>query len=174
MEERQTLPAQESLGIAREFMSFMMEYYALIRRHVVEANPYRIHSHGFSMLYTLRESREHPITMTRFAEEMGITKQQLTKLVNDLEKQRLVRRLHSRENRRQVYIEITEEGKTYLDGMIGAILGEILGALSEFGEADQARILEHSEALLEIFRRDAEHCRRREEEAAQENEPQPV
>lgn len=158
------MEGKNSLAIAREFMSFMMEYYALIRRHIVEGNQFRIHSHGFSMLYALRESREHPVTMTGFAQEMGITKQQLTKLVNDLEKQKLVCRLHNGRNRRQVSIEITEEGKTYLDDMVGAIIGEIIGAMAEFSSEDQTKILEHTTALLKIFRCDAEHCRRREED----------
>ena len=42
------------LKTARVFLNFMVQYYALIRRHIVEANQFRFQSHGFSMLYTLR------------------------------------------------------------------------------------------------------------------------
>ena len=72
------------LVIARKFLDFMVDYYAMMRRHLVDANEYRMHSHGFSTLYALRAYRNCPVTMTEFANEMGITKQQLTKLVNDL------------------------------------------------------------------------------------------
>ena len=96
--------------------------------------------------------------MTQFANEMGITKQQLTKLVNDLEEKQYVVRSHNRENRRQVYIEITECGIQHLEKMLGGIVHEILGSLSEFSEDDKRRIAECSETMSAFLHRDAEHC----------------
>ena len=155
---------KQDFEIARDFLNFMVDYYALTRRHIVETNQYRFHSHGFSMLYALRNYRDQPITMTRFAEEMGITKQQLTKLVNDMEEQNYVRRSHNKDNRRQVYIEITDEGLAHLERMMGEILHEIVHSLSEFSEEERQSIGEHAAALSEIFRKDAEACRKREDE----------
>ena len=103
----------DDLELARTFLNFMVDYYALMRRHLIETNQFRFNSHGFSMLYTLQKYRDQQITMTQFAEVMGITKQQLTKLVNDMEQQGFVRRLHNEVNRRQVYIEITDEGMNF-------------------------------------------------------------
>ena len=68
----------EDLELARIFLNFMVDYYALLRRHLIETNQFRFNSHGFSMLYTLQKYKNQPITMTQFAEVMGITKQQLT------------------------------------------------------------------------------------------------
>ena len=155
---------KQDLEIARDFLNFMVDYYSLTRRHIVETNQYRFHSHGFSMLYALRAYRDHPVTMTKFAGEMGITKQQLTKLVNDLEEQNYVRRSHNRENRRQVYIEITEEGLAHLERMLGEIVHEIMRSLENFSAEDRQQIGVHAVALSEIFRRDAESCRAQEEE----------
>ena len=155
---------KQDLEIARDFLNFMVDYYSLTRRHIVETNQYRFHSHGFSMLYALRAYRDHPVTMTKFAGEMGITKQQLTKLVNDLEEQNYVRRSHNRENRRQVYIEITDEGLAHLERMLGEIVHEIMRSLENFSPEDRQQIGAHSVALSEIFRRDAESCRAQEEE----------
>ena len=75
----------DDIVVAKEFLNFMVDYYALTRRHTIETNEYRSNSHGFSMLYVLRNYQNQPITMSKFADEMGITKQQLSKLVNDLE-----------------------------------------------------------------------------------------
>ena len=61
---------RQELEIARDFLDFMVNYYAMIKRHVVETNQYRFHSHGFSMLYALRGFRDQPVTMSRFAEGM--------------------------------------------------------------------------------------------------------
>ena len=153
---------RQDIEIARDFLNFMVDYYALTRRHIVETNQYRFHSHGFSMLYALRAYRDHPVTMTKVASEMGITKQQLTKLVNDLEEQNYVRRSHNRENRRQVYIEITDEGLAHLERMIGEILHEIVRSLGSFSPEERAMIDTHAVALSEIFRRDAERWKEEE------------
>ena len=150
--------------IAKDFLNFMVDYYALIRRHEIETNEYRANSHGFSMLYALRKYQNQPITMTRFADEMGITKQQLTKLVNDLEAQNYVKRSHNAENRRQVYISITDEGVEHLEHMLGEILHEIIQSLENFSSDDKVKIQEYAGALSDMLRRDEEYCRRREEE----------
>lgn len=144
--------------IARDFLNFMVDYYALIRRHVIETNEFRTKSHGFSMLYALRKQRENPITMTEFADEMGITKQQLTKLVNDLEEKGYVQRIHNKENRRQVYISITEIGTEHLDLMIGELVHEVIRAIEEFDEGEKERLKECVCTLSEMFRKDAEKC----------------
>ena len=144
--------------IARDFLNFMVDYYALIRRHVIETNEFRTKSHGFSMLYALRKQRETPITMTKFADEMGITKQQLTKLVNDLEEKGYVQRTLNLENRRQVYISITDIGAEHLDTMIGELVHEVIRAMDGFDNKEKARLSECVCTLSEMFRKDAEKC----------------
>ena len=156
------------LEIARDFLNFMVNYYAMTKRHVVETNQYRFHSHGFSTLYALRNFQGQPITMSRFAGEMGITKQQLTKLVNDLEQQSFVRRSHNQDNRRQVYIEITDEGCAHLERMLGEILHEIMRSLDGIGPEDRVRLGECARIMTEIFRRDAENCRGKDEKEEEE------
>ncbi len=157
----------KDLATARVFLDFMVDYYAMIRRHFIDANEFRFHSHGFSTLYALRNYRNSPVTMTQFAKEMGITKQQLTKLVNDLEEKQYVVRSHNKENRRQVYIEITEHGLQHLEMMLGSIVHEILTALSDFPEDDKEQIARCSELLSEFLRRDAEHCLERNDAAGE-------
>lgn len=144
------------------FMRFMVEYYALVRRHIIETNQFRLHSHGFSLLYALKNCKSRAVTMTKFALELGITKQQLTKLVNDLEEQEYVARSHNAENRRQVYIEITEKGVDYLEQMIDEIINEIVRTLGDFSPEDEDEIIATSGKLTEIFRRDAERYREKE------------
>ncbi|MBE6569094.1 MAG: MarR family transcriptional regulator [Ruminococcaceae bacterium] len=146
------------INIARNFLNFMVDYYALIRRHVIETNEFRTKSHGFSMLYALRKQRANPITMTEFADEMGITKQQLTKLVNDLEEKGYVQRIHNKENRRQVYISITEIGAEHLDTMLGELVHEVIRAIEGFDENEKTKLSESVCVLSEMFRKDAENC----------------
>ena len=153
--------------VVRNFLNFMVDYYALIRRHEIETNEYRANSHGFSMLYALRKYQNQPITMTRFADEMGITKQQLTKLVNDLEDKEYVMRTHNRENRRQVYISITDQGRAYLETMIGELIHEVLRVM-QYLDADEKEKMDQSVVVLsELFRKDADICRKERDKAAE-------
>ena len=146
---------RKSAETADRFINFIFEFYSLIRRHIVEINPYRIHSHGFTMLYSLRNNVGKNVTMTDLSDMLGITKQQLTKLVNDFESNGYVRRIRSDENRRVIYVEITDEGNTCLDEMIAEIIGEIKKTLKCFSESDMDKVIESTQTLSEIFHRDA-------------------
>ena len=154
---------KNDVEIARKFLDFMVDYYALMRRHTGETTEYKRNSHGFSMLYTLRGYRNQSITMTKFANEMGITKQQLTKLVNDLEEKGYVERSLNKENRRQVYISITEEGLAHLDKMIGELAHETLITLSAFSDEEKERIYCCTAELSALFKKDAELFRMKNE-----------
>lgn len=156
MDEMRSLKQKTDGAVAEEFLRFMMDFYALVRRHLVEENRFRIHSHGFTVLYLLKQSRNAPLTMTGLAEEIGITKQQATKLVNDLEGDGYVRRMHGVSNRRQVFLAITEVGEAYIDGMLREILGEIVETLQNFDDGDKENVYRCVNMLSEIFRRDAE------------------
>lgn len=147
------------LKFAQDFLNFMVDYYALIHRHEIETSEYKANSHGFSMLYALRKYHNQPVTMTRFADEMGITKQQLTKLVNDLEDKEYVIRTHNRENRRQVYISITDTGRAYLETVIGELVHEVLRAMQYLNEEEKMQMANSVVTLSALFRKDAEICR---------------
>ncbi len=150
---------QTDLRFAKDFLNFMVDYYALIHRHEIETSEYKANSHGFSMLYALRKYHNQPVTMTRFADEMGITKQQLTKLVNDLEDKEYVIRTHNRENRRQVYSYITHAGREYLETMIGELVHEVLRAMQNLNSEEKEQMNQSVTALSALFRKDAEICR---------------
>ncbi len=142
---------------AEQFISFIFDFYSLIRRHTVETNQFRIHSHGFNMLYSLRGCTGHAVTMTGLSYMLGVTKQQITKLVNDFEDMGYVRRGRNDKKRRLVYVEITEAGLDCLDVMITEIENEIKTALGNFTENDLDAIMESTRVLSGLFARDAEN-----------------
>ncbi len=142
---------------AEQFISFIFDFYSLIRRHTVETNQFRIHSHGFTMLYSLRKCAGHAVTMTGLSYMLGVTKQQITKLVNDFEDMGYVRRVRNDKKRRLVYVEITESGLSCLDVMIAEIENEIKTALGNFNESDLDVIMDSTRVLSDLFERDAEN-----------------
>ena len=86
-----------------------------------------------------------------------MAKQQLTKLVNDLEEKKLVTRIHDQANRRKVYISITPSGQELLSTLHQAMLDSTIQALSvytrdELSEMSQA--FETISRLMEKFNPD--------------------
>ena len=79
--------------------------------------------------------------MSELAAQMHTTKQQLTRLVNALEEKRLVRRIHDTQNRRQVYLSITPEGKESMKQLKQAMLSATVEGLSGFS-ADELNELD--------------------------------
>ena len=73
-----------------------------------QQNQVKANKAGFQVLFILSMPEYPKPTMSFLADEMGITKQQLTKLVNDLEAIGLVKRIHDERNRRQVYVTLTD------------------------------------------------------------------
>lgn len=132
----------------------MLDYYAMIRRHIVEKNDIRFHSHGFYLLNVLKSNKDAPLTMTACARQMSITKQQLTKLVDLMEGQRYVLRSHDENNRRQIRLSITPAGEKYLGKLNDMIIAEIIHSLDKFNVGERAEIMDCAKRFSEIFQND--------------------
>lgn len=110
----------------------------------------RLNSHTFFVLVTLMQEQGEKLTMTMLADQLQISKQQLTKLVNDMERRGIVERIHDTENRRQVYIRITEDGRKELSDFTGEALRSFQRALDGYTPEEKER-LEESFYLLNEF-----------------------
>ena len=80
--------------------------------------------------------------MSFLADEMGITKQQLTKLVDLMEGQGYVVRSHDENNRRQIRLSITPEGVNYFGELKSMIIAEIIHSLDKFSTCERAEIMD--------------------------------
>lgn len=94
----------DNYSVAREFIQFLMLFFAISKKPRRPQADIKLHSRAFDVLFTLQVFPGRELTMSALAEEMGISKQQLTKLINPMEDQGLVVRTHDRSNRRQVRI----------------------------------------------------------------------
>lgn len=105
----------ETAGV--HFVDFTLTFFNMAKNIYRHENQIRANSLAFQVLLELNEhSVDSPaITMSDLADCLRITKQQLTKLVNDLEDKHLVQRTHNAANRRKVYISITDEGRRLLN-----------------------------------------------------------
>ena len=116
--------------VAENFLTFMLDYYAMIRRHIVEKNEIRFHSHGFYLLNILESNKDELLTMSACAKQMNITKQQLTKL------------------------SITPEGVNYFGELKSMIIAEIIHSLDKFDADERTEIMDCAKRFSEIFKTD--------------------
>lgn len=98
----------------------------------------KVNSTAFYALVALDSWADADYTMTELAEKLQITKQQLSKLINDLENKRLVERIHDTANRRRVYIRISEAGRTMMDELKRHMLDCTLNGLNAYSSAELA------------------------------------
>ena len=91
--------------------------------------------------------------MSELASEMMITKQQLTRLINDLENRELVERIHNPLNRRQVYIRLSPDGTKLLKAAQTAMEENAASILDLFTPDEQKEIDACLTRLTELFSR---------------------
>ena len=93
------------------------------------------------------------LTLGDLARELDISKQQLTKLVNDLEERGLAARMLGEENHRKYYLQITEDGRQTLSGMVGSLMEPAERTFSSY-TGDEKQELLRSILCLEQFLED--------------------
>ncbi len=111
-----------------------MIFFNLAKNSYHQQNQIRANSAAFQVLMQLNQPGRQAPTMSEMALQLGITKQQLTKLINDLEEKNLVRRQHSSRNRRHVYLMITPEGASIMKQLREAMLECTVSRLSSYNQ----------------------------------------
>ena len=97
--------------LAEQLLNFSLSLYVRMKEHPLPGTDLKLSSHGFHILYILNESPDGTVPMTELVSRLGRTRQQLSKLISDLEDDGLVTRVHTSENRRLVYVSLTDAGK---------------------------------------------------------------
>ena len=146
---------QELSSAGLKFMDFAIRFFNMAKCQYQQQNQVKANKAGFQVLFFLSMPEYPQPTMSFLAEEMGITKQQLTKLVNDLEAMGLVKRIHDERNRRQVYVTLTDDGRNEFEEIKQAMLECTVAGLKDFSEDELEQLgdcLERLIPLLEKFR----------------------
>ena len=91
-----------------------------------------------------------PISMGDLALKLGVSNQQLTRIVDGLVEQKMTRRIQDKTNRRIIQAEISEIGKTTLQDMHLAIQESTAQALEVLSEEELDQLIVHMRALSSI------------------------
>ena len=89
--------------------------------------------------------------MSDLADKLQITKQQLSKLINDLEDKALVERIHDTANRRRVYIRISPCGLEAMERLKETMLETTIAALHIYNEEELETLNSCLEALTPLM-----------------------
>lgn len=84
----------------------------------------------------LLERMDGPACMTWLAEELRISRQQFTKVANALEERGFAKREQSHENRRTVFLTLTEEGKQALADVLRGAVIDLGGSLCSYTDEE--------------------------------------
>ncbi len=118
----------------RHFLEFAIAFLSLTKCQYQQTNGVKVNSLGFFTLVALENWADENYTMSDLADKLQIAKQQLSRLINDLEAKGLVERIHDTANRRRVYIRISRHGLEMMDELKQDMLKSTTAALSSYNE----------------------------------------
>ena len=81
-----------------------------------------------------------PVPLKRISEEMMVTGANITCVVDNLEKEGFVRRIHSKEDRRVILAELTHTGKTKIDAVMPQYIENMATLTSILSEHEQKEL----------------------------------
>ncbi|HCS73275.1 MAG TPA: hypothetical protein DIW17_05295 [Clostridiales bacterium] len=87
------------------------------------------------------------IKMTAFADNLGIKKQQATRVINELVKKEYIQRIYDESDRRVILIRLTPEAKMYLKEYTAKTIGLMNDSLDGFSKSE----LEELQNAIEII-----------------------
>ncbi|MGI6538453.1 MAG: MarR family winged helix-turn-helix transcriptional regulator [Caldicoprobacterales bacterium] len=90
-------------------------------------------------------------TMTDFAENLGIKKQQATRIINNLVEKGYVQRIYDESDRRIVFIRLTQEAKRYLDEHKMNANALFVDSMEDIGESEIKELQNAIETINRIL-----------------------
>lgn len=138
--EELIMEKQDINTVGVHFLEFTVAFLTLAKCQYQQENVVRVNSMAFYALVALDNWADEDYTMSELADKLQITKQQLSKLINDLEEKQLVERIHDTENRRRVYIRISELGREMMEDLKRHMLDCTLHALKSYSGEELAEM----------------------------------
>ncbi len=112
-------------------------------KYVFEKN---LTSPQFAVLEIL--SRTGPVPLKRISDEMMVTGANITCVVDNLEKEGFVRRVHSKEDRRVILGELTPEGRKKVESILPEYTEKLANLTSGLTESEQKQLSALLDKLL--------------------------
>lgn len=111
-------------------------------KHVLK---YQLTAPQFGVLAVLNSAG--PVPLKKVSEELMVTGANITCVVDNLEKEKLVQRIHSKEDRRVILADLTKKGREKVNTILPDYLETLADTGKNLNEAEQKQLLK----LLEKF-----------------------
>lgn len=95
--------------------------------------------------------RQSGITMTQLAQKIGITRPQLTRIIDTLEERGLVSRHHNDDNHRVINVLRTEKGKKVVKKHMDLIQSRIQKLVDTLDDEDQKALVTHLQETIRLM-----------------------
>lgn len=141
------MQSEQALSLEQCVFNFIRLYNEKVTRQFADTYRDTFTAVQFFTLATLKEYGV--MTMSMLGDRMGMQKQQTTKVVNQLEELGYLYRIHDKQDRRIVKIDLTEQARAYLERFSQENLSR-LGAL--FGQLSEQDLAEFRQALSVLNR----------------------
>jgi len=138
-------------GIFTELEHMDPDYRKKVARPLLALGPCRFT--GLQRMTMIFLFRNGPQPMNVIAAFHGISKQQMTPLIEGLEKLQMVKREVNPQNRREVIVSVTTEGKKAFKDMKEAALKQWMSKLDRFSEDEVKEIIVHLHAINGFLKR---------------------
>lgn len=89
-----------------------------------------------------------PLPLKKISDEMMVTGANITCVVDNLEKENLVKRVPSKEDRRVIHAELTPDGKNKIDSIYPAYTKNIAEIFSSLSASEQKELLKLLSKIL--------------------------
>ena len=106
------------------------------------------HHHMFCLIILMKSERE---SMGSLAEKLGVSNQQITRIVGELVNEGLAERVFDEANRRAVYVCATRKGKKLLDVYYSFVCKHIEEEFSDMSDEDVDALIYHLDAISKIL-----------------------
>ena len=146
---RESVAEGSSLRLVDEFASFGPLYLKWVRS--------RLQDRGMTYARMRLLGALHcsgPQIMTSISDELGVTRRNVTALVDALEEEGLVRRKPHPTDRRATVIEMTTQGARMMDRIYDEHRAAVAELFAELGEEDRQELVRLLGSLREVLRRE--------------------
>ncbi|MGN0520954.1 MAG: MarR family winged helix-turn-helix transcriptional regulator [Candidatus Fimenecus sp.] len=125
------MPDAVSKEVGDMLTELIFQFYSALHRHPASMAGPKIHTHGFHILYLLERAHDKRLPMSFLLTELQMTKQQMSKLINELEELDFIERVRTGRDRRNVFIRLTARGSTYFRSCAAAVSDAIAEAFQK-------------------------------------------
>jgi len=115
------------------------------KAHTKHVLKYKLTAPQYGVLAVLSSSG--PVPLKRISEELMVTGANITCVIDNLEKEKLVQRIPSKEDRRVIMADLTKKGKEKVSTIMPGYLETLAGTGKNLNETEQKQLLK----LLEKF-----------------------